>query len=1670
MFMLKKLIISIFISLLFAQWVAFAEDEDEFNYTTLTTVDLNTFNEYRYRMTEEFFELRSYYEIYWSISETSASSLLDIATTWYNYLPDSLYNENLYNKLKTAIERAIRYPNNSSNYEEIISELSSYIDDVNITKIKWSIDSYPSKWNAPLTVTFRANVTDPSWTVIPTYNYTWWMDVWWKKHILSQTSWPSFAYTFEEEWNFTIFLDVWSNHKNVGWYTDVLPFRSSETIEIDEKIASIILDVNDSRLWTKTELKFTPEEASYWLLFDATSSTPTWWAKFTSTEWDFGNWIERENSWEPNIERVVYSKEWEFDVTLKLKTNEGNTVEKEFTIIIHDPIATIKANSESWYLWDKFTFSAEGWNNDDDLTYEWEIININTDDEIFSKNWSLFTYIFQEKWEYSVRLKVTEAFSNEPDVDTMVVYINSQAPIVDFTSTIPYPSKPNMVLLDATKTYDPDYTDEWNLEYNWIIDWEIVELTDPNYNWSIGYYTFDSIWNHNVVLEVTDPDDITVNKQKQVDIDSILSVHFNAYSRVSTINQNIRFVANSPEARVYYWDFWDGSKSSLEEPTHQYSKSWIYTVKLKVIDKNDEENSFSKDIYIWDADYPLAFVEVSNGSNREILYREWECEWNWAYIIDRVNSVKFLWEESINVDWSEQGISYSWKFENNKYYTTKNVDKKFDELWCFSVKLTVKSDDNWRSHTETVWVKVENIEPTLSSIDLSVADEDSDPIIVTVKALWAEDEDWVIQNYLWYYYTDLDSEPQDFRSTISNSTTFVLSKIAWKYYFVVVMKDNNEARVNSEELTWSKYFISLTWDSWNTPLIKLMADNTSISVWDEVTFNVQVENVLGNDISNSVEYSWDLDSDGFYDIETEGPTYSHVFNESWEHSVKVKVKNKWYSSTKTLTISVANILQPNLSYISIWNKFVFLNNSKWSYKTLEWNLWDWTVVKDKESFVHEYEDEQPSHIVKITLKEWTKTKSNSLKVIKNVKNFITSKREDFIYFTNVDIVDDVLTLEEENRIYIYLWDSKWAEYYWIDEDLNYDSNLNWGKDDDIDNKTDDSYINGAPILVELNDSREQWVRVFILDENEEVIESYDFKIIKEYIEESEIDPDTIVFSWVSDSEKLKIEKLKNYISNFESQYKYKSLLYVQTLQEEWFDTREKTNIILEFENYINEINVAYSDDIINLLESLLVEWEEDKSEKAIMLTALKNLIIWIDCWDVIILEEWQTCYDNLVLKLEEINESSNIENNKALWTEILKVVEVTDIMTNDDKIDFKAILKTFVYWWVDNIPEEEATDEPIDPTPVDDGTNVFFWLLSKIFFVLLIIIWVITFSIILFYLWYKISNKDSNVWFQDFIIDKTSHSNKVKKEKKESKIEVDDILNEVKQFEKEDKVTKIEKKETEKVKEIKQEEVKTIKNEKIEKKQEVNSENVPDWLKWSFSWETEQEKKKENLDKKKEEDLNKSSQEENIPDWLKWSISEDVKVKEEKNKEKTKEEKVKSEQKEEKTWIDKSKAIDYKDLSEEKLPTNEQLEDFTKIKEDSNQLSKEDNIPDWLKWSFSEETKIEENKIKEKEVKKEDIKTEKVKTEEKITQKQNIEKKNEDKLTWWKPKTTNIKKAKTKKANIDKKVEKTQEKEEKEKTEKTSTQKEKTEEGLWDDWMKIPDWLKSESDDEEKDK
>lgn len=74
-------------------------------YTTLRSIDLRTYNEYRYKMTEQFFNLKKYFEVEQEMSVDILRKIAVLSVTGYKYLPDNLGNKNILNDLLIDIEK-----------------------------------------------------------------------------------------------------------------------------------------------------------------------------------------------------------------------------------------------------------------------------------------------------------------------------------------------------------------------------------------------------------------------------------------------------------------------------------------------------------------------------------------------------------------------------------------------------------------------------------------------------------------------------------------------------------------------------------------------------------------------------------------------------------------------------------------------------------------------------------------------------------------------------------------------------------------------------------------------------------------------------------------------------------------------------------------------------------------------------------------------------------------------------------------------------------------------------------------------------------------------------------------------------------------------------------------------------------------------------------------------------------------------------------------------------------------------------------------------------------------------------------------------------------------------------------------------------------------------------
>jgi hypothetical protein len=664
--------------------------------------------------------------------------------------------------------------------------------------------------------------------------------------------------------------------------------------------------------------------------------------------------------------------------------------------------------------------------------------------------------------------------------------------------------------------------------------------------------------------------------------------------------------------------------------------------------------------------------------------------------------------------------------------------------------------------------------------------------------------------------------------------------------------------------------------------------------------------------------------------------------------------------------------------MSVWQKFIFLNTSEWKIDSVTWDFGDGNTSNIDGDVVHTYSWADRVRTVKLTIREGGKEEVIEKEVVTNIKNILKARKSGVNLFSSPIIEDDIMNVTNESeKITLYPWESNGGEtevkYYAVDYDTEIDSDLNGWKDDDRDNINTSSYTSGAPLTLPLNGNKNQKVRIFTLDASEEIINSYEFSVDKAYIKEEEIDLDSIVFEWVSDAEKEKIEELKSLLTNLPTEKRLLAMKYVQRLQEDWHDPRAKTDTMVEMQLFLAQIPDYDPTQVNELLESFLVNDTADKGERDVSYNALQNLVPQnIECDDA---WEFSSCKEMLTAKLEAIKNSTDLDENKRLWWEILDIIwaQWDKVMTNDAKLRFKEVLTPFVYGGVTNVPD----DELIEPTnSVDDDSKTSKWLgiLKWILYITVGILGLILLWLILFFIFYKLKNKDKNVEFQDFIIEKTSG-------KSSSKTEVtNDILSDP--FNAQDdelanldfsaakpEEKKVEKKES------------TVKLASFDTKNTAKSESIIDPLAWvdveDNSKKDRQEKipswlwnSKKNTTNKKEEkrdfktENKKVDFSEDIADPLAW-VKTDFKA------ENTKEEKIPSWLAGSKIETKKSEEFPNKDVKEApKQETEKQIKADTKIEtKKENILSKDvDNdfptpelasasespkdpgIPDWLSW------------------------------------------------------------------------------------------------------------------------
>ncbi|EKE27985.1 MAG: hypothetical protein ACD_3C00111G0002 [uncultured bacterium (gcode 4)] len=1312
-----------------------------------TTNDANTFDESKKKVEILASDLERDYKVNGKISTSNLLQLQTLVNESITTFPDDdnfVTNNSIARNLLIAIDVVKKSPDSDTKITELAKNLKDFLTRIKIPRISAKITATPQSWSAPLSVTLRASdVVDPSWVIVPQWNYIWWIKQASGRKVL--WTWPSINYTFKEEKNYIVNLDIVSASRNTKWKIDVLPFSWTIKIDVLPSVGNIFFYINWINVSDMDRFKITPNIWKAWLIMDASASQPASWSKFSKTSWNFWNWNSFSYDLYPRIEKQYYVNEWNYSIVLKLVTNEWKEISKNLYLEVRDPVASIKSERNTWFVGEDFKFSVNTTFMEWTLNYEWKIIELGWNQPILTSSKENISYKFKKTGKYAVKLKSTSP-SGKEDTDTVVITIESRDPIAVFDVTNSNSETPNVFKLDASQSFDPDTFDNSKLTFSWQVDGQKVDLESPSRNWAIWKYTFNSEWNHKIVLDISNQEGKTATVKKEVSVNSLLSVKMNFSPKIVKNGTPISIIADSKETTAFEWSFWDWETDTTNAGriNHVYKKSWTYNLGLTVRWKRAwDSNTITRKVYVSDWVSPFALITMKSNNDEYFLTPD-ACDWNDAYILDRANMITFSANDSTNIDWSTSGLSYSWKYMN-RTSSQPQFSYKFDELGCFPVTLTVKSQKNWKINTVRNFVKIENLPPKISGLSVTTLDMNSDPVIVKVAANNPTDADWAIVSYLWYYYTDSDPEPQDYRVTKQSSTTFVLPRVTGKYYFVLVAEDSNWAKYDTDKETDNKYSIQLSTDNVNTPIIKLTADKTSIATWDEINFEATVSDILGKDISNKVEYKWDFDGDWFYDDTTTSWKVSHKFSTPWNISLKVKVTHKGISNTKYQLISVKNTLKPNFEYYSIGKKLVLLNTTEWVYNTATWTLWNDVSSTNLDSFVYDFKDEDFPEKVSLKVSDWQSSKTVELSVRKDVVNLskVSRSTDKLIAFTYPSSDNGTIHMTKAgNKLFIYLGESKWwASQYCIDTDAKIDSDLNGTTDDDCDNKWTDSYTSWTPFVIKDFDNsiKERSMKLSISNWSK-IIESKEIKVILDYIE-SKSTKDFWDNKDISDSDRKWIEELKTLIKKAPERERLQMMQYLSSLQENWFDDREKTKTVIDFESYINSsgLDQKLKDEFYNLLEWFLVTQNQAKDEVSLAAKVLKSLI-----------PKTNPNYEQIVKNIDEIlSHPTNTKLNKDLGTFILDSIKNDENIPNKDKVIIKSQLLVIIYGSQKNIPADLTAENG----EAESDWWWIMWFISWFVKVVLYIILFLLFWVLLLFVYFKITNKNENLSFQDFIIE-----------------------------------------------------------------------------------------------------------------------------------------------------------------------------------------------------------------------------------------------------------------------------------------------------------------------------
>lgn len=309
-----------------------------------------------------------------------------------------------------------------------------------------------------------------------------------------------------------------------------------------------------------------------------------------------------------------------YNVQLSVRDNEGNTVTKDFQLVVSDPVATIKqspangGNTSTTYSFDASTSYSV-------------ISNLKTFSRtIYDEDGNILESIQNQKTiqkrfpapgNYTVVLRVIDEQGQE-NQDMAKVFVDSTPPVPQFTMEPTQQWKhPSQYIFNASATSDYDATNGNDaLTYDW--SFSNGENTTVEQRYDDGkrvLVSFNEKGTYTIRLTVTDRYGKIETTEKQVVIESSLRPYVFVTPIATTLGNTTNFlVKTNKSVASYEWDFGDQSKNIVQEDriSHTYKRTGAYKITLRVTTPSGEQNEVEALAFIGERATPIPAYKVFN--------------------------------------------------------------------------------------------------------------------------------------------------------------------------------------------------------------------------------------------------------------------------------------------------------------------------------------------------------------------------------------------------------------------------------------------------------------------------------------------------------------------------------------------------------------------------------------------------------------------------------------------------------------------------------------------------------------------------------------------------------------------------------------------------------------------------------------------------------------------------------------------------------------------------------------------------------------------------------------------------------------------------------------------------------------------------------------------------